>query len=79
MIDKSKKLSQAEEKKLAICRERAFDLLKRTEDMVAILEKKNWPQAGSLTILRSRISEVHSVLERCETLQFQLKYGKADR
>ena len=74
-----KKLNQSEEKKLYICRDRAFDLLKRSEDIVEILEKKDWPQAGGLTILRARIAEVHSLLERCETLQFELKYGKADR
>ena len=79
MIDKAKKLSQAEEKKLAICRGRAFDLLKRNEDIVKILDKKDWPQSEVLTILSARIAEVHSLLEQCETLQFALKYGKAKR
>ena len=74
-----KKLNQSEEKKLYICRERAFELLKRSEDIVEIFEKKDWPQAGGLAILRARIAEVHSLLEQCETLQFKLRYGKADR
>ena len=40
-----KKLSKCEEKRLVICTERAFDLMKRMEELVVILRKKEWPGA----------------------------------
>lgn len=70
-----KKLSQAEEKKLIICRERAFDLLKRIEDLTEVLEKKEWPDHNSLVIEHNQVLAIHENLEAIEKKQFLLKYG----
>lgn len=65
-----KKLSKAEEKRLVICRERAFDLIKRMEELVVILRKKEWPGAEVLLAQQRYVSDIHKLLEGMENNQF---------
>ncbi len=65
-----KKLSKAEEKRLVICRERAFDLMKRMEELAVILRKKEWPGAEVLLAQQRSVSNIHELLEGMENHQF---------
>lgn len=65
-----KKLSKAEEKRLFICRERAFDLMKRMEELAAILRKKEWPGAEVLLAQQRCVLNIHKLLEGIENNQF---------
>lgn len=65
-----KKLSKAEEKRLVICRERAFDLMKRIEELAAILRKKEWPGAEVLLAQQRCVLNIHKLLEGMENHQF---------
>lgn len=73
-----KKLSQAEEKKLIICRERAFDLLKRMEDMYEILHKKECQDSEKVLAEQSHILDTCNLLESIEHQQYLLKYEQAE-
>ena len=65
-----KKLSKCEEKRLVICRERAFDLIKRIEELVVILRKKEWPGAEVLLAQQRCVSNIHKLLVGMENHQF---------
>lgn len=65
-----KKLSKYEEKRLVICRERAFDLMKRMEELAVILRKKEWPGAEVLLAQQRCVSNIHKLLEGIENHQF---------
>lgn len=70
-----KNLSKAEEKRLVICRERAFDLMKRMEDLVVILRKKEWPAAEKLLAQQVYVSNTYKLLEKIEHNQYVLEHG----
>ena len=65
-----KKLSKCEEKRLVICTERAFDLMKRMEELVVILRKKEWPGAEVLLAQQRSVSNIYKLLEGMENHQF---------
>ncbi|MBR5395756.1 MAG: hypothetical protein IK144_11870 [Bacteroidaceae bacterium] len=68
-------LSKAEEKRLVICRERAFDLLYRMEELVVILRKKEWPAAEKLLAQQVCVSNTYKLLEKIEHNQYVRKHG----
>lgn len=68
-----KKLSLAEEKKLIICRERAFDLLKRLEWVSDFLSKKEWPASHKIDIEHRHVLDCYRLLQSIESDQFLLK------
>lgn len=70
-----KKLSKAEEKRLVICRERAFDLMIRMEELVVILRKKEWPSSEELFAQQGYVSNILKLLEKIEHNQYVLEYG----
>ena len=59
---KTKKLSKAERKRLYICTERAFDLVKRMEELVEILRKKEYSDADRLSDEMTHIAQTYRYL-----------------
>lgn len=70
-----KNLSKAEAKRLAICRERAFDLMIRMEELVVILRKKEWPSSEELFAQQGYVSNILKLLEKIEHNQYVREYG----
>lgn len=68
-----KKLSKAEKKRLCICTERAFDLLKRMEEMVDIFRKKEWPEAEKVLSMQSYASQTYRLLCNLDHKQYELE------
>ena len=66
-----KKLTKAETKRLVICRERAFDLLYRCEELADILARREWPEYESVIIESRHVAELHRLLESCEKKVFE--------
>ena len=70
---KRKKLSKAEKKRLYICTERAFDLVKRMEEMIDILRKKEWADADILLSLQSSAVQIYRRLGYIDQIQYMLE------
>lgn len=66
MKDLNKNLSKADEKKLAICRERVFDACVRLSEVADILEKRGWQQAP---VIRESTHVVNQILKRLQGIE----------
>ena len=76
---KRKKLSKAEKKRLYICTERAFDLVKRMEEMIDILRKKEWADADILLSLQSSAVQIYRRLGYIDQIQYMLEKRENER
>lgn len=73
-----KKLSEAESKKLTICRERVCDLSLRLKELYKILSKKEWKDSEKVLAELSHILDTCNLLESIEHQQYLLKYEQAE-
>lgn len=72
----NKMFSEAEQKKLYICRERIQDTAFRVSEISDILAKRGWKQHGTIAESVHALNQILTEIEIIENENYKLKYKK---